>query len=299
MDRPAEALRRAACAQGAPSPDPGAGGAARASPPAAAAPAPAEPASAAPDDPLTRIDALRAAGLAGRDPVGFRVVEALARRLVVQQGEARESMRLRLEHRIRALRAGGPEKTAACASAGSGGSGAAAPPGAANAAALSALVDRLGRPPGMEPRLPPPAAPAAARAVTPGRAAARPPSPSSANRLAQPAPKPLKSVLAFKRTWSRLRADQRLRQAYDQVPSQAGPLNSAHVVNRALQTMRELSPAYLDAFMAHVDALLALEHANGLGDLTPRAPAATAAGDPRSKPRARPRRSSGRGAGKG
>jgi hypothetical protein len=43
------------------------------------------------------------------------------------------------------------------------------------------------------------------------------------------------------------------------VPAQAGPLNSAQVVHRALQTLHRLSPAYLDAFIAHIDTLLALE----------------------------------------
>ena len=54
---------------------------------------------------------------------------------------------------------------------------------------------------------------------------------------------------AFKGTWARLRAEQRLRQALAQVPAMAGPLNSSHVINRTLQAMRDLSPEYLDAFM--------------------------------------------------
>lgn len=108
-------------------------------------------------------------------------------------------------------------------------------------AGLSALVDRLGRVP----------APAPNRTTLP--AAAR----------------PLRAVSAFKGTWSRLRAEQRLRQALAEVPPQAGPLNSSHVVHRALQTMHALSPEYLDAFMSHVDTLLALEQASG-GDLQTR-----------------------------
>jgi len=80
-------------------------------------------------------------------------------------------------------------------------------------------------------------------------------------------------VAAFKGTWSRLRAEQRLRQVLAQVPAMAGPLNSAHVVNRALQAMRELSPQYLDAFILHVDALLWLEQSSGGGEPLARAPA--------------------------
>jgi len=124
-------------------------------------------------------------------------------------------------------------------------------------AELSELVDRLGRSPTSRvlPRSAPQAAPQASR----------------------------NAVTAFKSTWSRLRAEQRLRQAMAQVPMTAGPLNSAHVVNRTLQTMRELSPEYLDAFMQHVDTLLWLEQATG-GELTPRA---TTSAEGRARPGAR------------
>ena len=93
--------------------------------------------------------------------------------------------------------------------------------------------------------------------------------PTRPARLA--APPPLKSVVTFQGTWSRLRVEQRLHQALAQVPAQAGPLHSARIVSRALQTLHELSPAYLDAFMTHVDALQWMEQTSGGGDLTPRA----------------------------
>ena len=108
-------------------------------------------------------------------------------------------------------------------------------------AGLSALVDRLGR-------VPAPTS-ASAGAATP----------------------PLRSVSAFKDTWSRLRAEQRLRQALAGVPAQAGPLNSSHVVHRALQALHDLSPAYLDAFIAYIDTLLALDDASGGQDRPTRA----------------------------
>lgn len=108
-------------------------------------------------------------------------------------------------------------------------------------ASLSALVDRLGRVPAPAPSLT--SLPVVAR--------------------------PLRAVAAFKGTWSRLRAEQRLRQALAEVPAHAGPLNSSHVVHRALQTMHTLSPEYLDAFMSHIDTLLALEQASG-GDVLAR-----------------------------
>ena len=96
--------------------------------------------------------------------------------------------------------------------------------------------------------------------------------------LAVAAPVALKTVTAFQGTWSRLRTEQRLRQALAQVPPKAGPLNSSQVVHRALQTMQALSPAYLDAFLAHVDGLIGLEQAAGaMPETGPRtAPAAEA-----------------------
>lgn len=115
-------------------------------------------------------------------------------------------------------------------------------------AGLSALVDRLGRVP---------APTSAAAGVT--------------------AP-PLRAVSAFQDTWSRLRAEQRLRQALAVVPAQAGPLNSSHVVHRALQALHELSPAYLDAFIVYIDTMLALDDASGGQDRPARAAPATRRG---------------------
>jgi len=63
----------------------------------------------------------------------------------------------------------------------------------------------------------------------------------------------------FQRTWSRLEAEQRLAQALAAVPDNAGPLNSRQLVHRTLVLLRELSPEYLQHFIAHVDALLWLE----------------------------------------
>ncbi len=69
----------------------------------------------------------------------------------------------------------------------------------------------------------------------------------------------LASVRRFRGTWSRLSAQERLRQTFEQVPPQAGPLNALHLLHRALVQMQELSPDYLQHFVAHVDALLWLE----------------------------------------
>lgn len=198
-------------------------------------------------DPIAAVQAWGAHGVRHSDPVKFSIVDALARRAAAQQGEARRLLIARLGELM-------------------------VPPASAPAgselrrvglAALSELVDRLGRAPGPQVLAPSlPHADATQRTPTP-RAPAPPATLTS-----------LKAVTAFKGTWSRLRADQRLRQALAQVPAMAGPLNSSHLVNLTLQAMRDLSPAYLDAFMLHVDTLLWLEQASGAGDLAPR-PATT------------------------
>lgn len=187
--------------------------------------------------------------VAGLDPVASRVIEALERRAAAQQGEARQ----RLMQRVEALRARHAAVRPHAAQV-SGSDEAEAR--AAVLATLSELVDRLGRLP-----------------VSSPNDASRERHATKAAPLADvvKAPSPRNAVAAFKHTWSRLRAEQRLRQALAQVPATAGPLNSSHVMNRALQAMHQLSPAYLDAFMLHVDTLLWLEQAGGVGDLTPRA----------------------------
>jgi hypothetical protein len=71
-----------------------------------------------------------------------------------------------------------------------------------------------------------------------------------------------KTLQFFKRTWSRLSADQRLAQSRATLPDNAGPLNSHHLVHRSLTLMRALSPEYLEHFVAYVDALQWLEQSN-------------------------------------
>lgn len=176
-------------------------------------------------------------------PVRHRALSVLARRAAASDGEVRRQLLARLAVLL-AQDDAAPVPVA--------------PAVAPALQDLTALVDRLDR----------------AHGGAPSRAAA----PRSRTAL----PKPLKSVAAFQGTWSRLRVEQRLRQALAQVPAQAGPLNSAHIVSRALQTLHDLSPAYLDAFMGHVDALQWLEQASGAGDVVVR----------RAEPAAEPRRKS-------
>jgi hypothetical protein len=224
-------------------------------------------------DPWAALEACRASGAAQADPVGFAVIEALARRAAAQQGEARELLMRRVDAllaRHAALQHSAPT---------AGASAAPCEPAARRGAlgALSELIDRLGR-----------------LSASPGQTLSSPAgsprpatTPKSVSLSTMAPPESLKSVTAFKGTWTRLRADQRLREALAQVPAMAGPLNSSHLVNRALQTMRDVSPEYLDAFMSHIDTLLWLEQASGMGDLTP---ARATAAEPKRQPATRSRK---------
>jgi len=93
---------------------------------------------------------------------------------------------------------------------------------------------------------------------TPVLGAMAPPRPDAADR---PAPE-ARTLHFFKRTWSRLSADQRLAQSRACLPDNAGPLNSQHLVHRSLTLMRELSPEYLQHFVGYIDALQWLEQSN-------------------------------------
>ncbi len=63
----------------------------------------------------------------------------------------------------------------------------------------------------------------------------------------------------LRETWSRLSTGRQLRQVQALVPGNAGPLNSSHLVNRALSLMQSASPDYLHQFLSYVDALAWLE----------------------------------------
>lgn len=110
---------------------------------------------------------------------------------------------------------------------------------------------------------------AAARATPPHRAQ---PSPSAlaallqdmpAHRLASghsqgwPAENP--RIQQFRQQLSQIRVQKQVKQAMALAPANAGPINSHMLVLRALGWMRDISPPYLNRFMAHVDTLLCLD----------------------------------------
>ncbi|OUM02542.1 DUF2894 domain-containing protein [Variovorax sp. JS1663] len=200
-----------------------------------------------------KLDTWRARRDHRRDPVRFRFIEALARRAAGHEGEVRRILDARLATLMAAYEEGLEELEAArCAD------GGARP--AAGRAALKALVEHISR---HAPIVPAGASPAAA---VPGVAPEY----------------ELKTMRYFRSTWTRLSADRRLAQSLAQVPEKAGPLNSQQLVHRTLTLMREMSPGYLERFMAYADALSWLEQSQR-------------AAVPASAPRAEAPKKSGRG----
>jgi len=163
--------------------------------------------------------AWRAQGAQRLDPVRFRMIEAMARRGAAYAGEARRRIDLRL------------------------------------AALVADYAQRLAQGAG-------PAARGAEETRTPSPgplagllAGLAPPEEGDASA----APRELKALRAFRRTFTRVHAERRLTKALAQAPAHAGPLNSHQLVHRSLGLMQELAPGYLAHFTRHVDALMGLE----------------------------------------
>lgn len=71
----------------------------------------------------------------------------------------------------------------------------------------------------------------------------------------------LKSVQRFGEVWARISAEQKVAQALERGPENAGPLNSHMLMLRSLALMRTLSPDYLRRFLSQMESLLWLEQA--------------------------------------
>lgn len=69
----------------------------------------------------------------------------------------------------------------------------------------------------------------------------------------------LPALQPMRDAWQQLHAESRLRIALQQTPAEGGPLNSAVLVHRMLDTMQALSPDYLRHFIAYADTLAWLE----------------------------------------
>lgn len=228
------------------------------------------------------LDAWRERGADRLDPVRFRFIDALRRRAAAHGGDARRLLDARLATLIDAYAAdlrraesngdacecaGAPAPAPAPASSSSSSSSSSTSPAptptapsttttspAASSPAdpargpLAALLDYIGsreRP----------------TASAPDETRAAPASPTASGRVALRAEPELLDY--FRETWSKLSADSQLRASLEQVPKNAGPLNSSSLVHRSLSLMRELSPEYLRQFLSYVDALSWLQQMNG------------------------------------
>ncbi len=223
------------------------------------------------------LEALRQRGVHQLDPHRFRLAEALSRRAAAEQGAARQMLDEKVAALLQALDDAarrGPvlavDDVAAATRAGTRRRPASGP--------LADLLAHLAQHKQA-------ALPGASTTVASADLGSAPPRPS---------PVDAQTLDFFRRTWSRLSAEQRLAQSRSALPGNAGPLNSQHLVHRALTALRELSPAYFERFMTHVDALLwlerAQEHAARQVGLPPRAKGARKAPKPASTDRTPPLR---------
>lgn len=222
------------------------------------------------DEMLARIAAWRDSGAERVDPVRFRLLEALARRVPAHSGEARRRLEDKLTGLVQAYE-GVLDR----------------------AAGKSAQPEQA---PEQEPAQTRPAAGPLAALVRELRGDADGQDLNTAAGASAPRhpPEPDPELVDYVRqTWTRLSADRAWRQSLERVPENAGPLNSNHLIHRALSAMRELSPGYLQQFLSYVDTLSRLERMNGdsaadtRGTPPSNAPARNARGKTRQS-RARP-----------
>jgi hypothetical protein len=86
---------------------------------------------------------------------------------------------------------------------------------------------------------------------------------ASAVAAGQDGVRDLKAIRQFRDAWARRVVDKAIAQAVEDAPENAGPLNAHGLVIRAIMTMREISPAYLNRFVSSIDTLLWLEQLAG------------------------------------
>jgi hypothetical protein len=70
---------------------------------------------------------------------------------------------------------------------------------------------------------------------------------------------PLAVLDEFQQLWGRIRIDSLLRQSLESISEDAGPLHSSVLLHRAMTLMRDISPEYLQHFLAYSDALSWME----------------------------------------
>jgi Protein of unknown function (DUF2894) len=188
------------------------------------------------------LEALRDAGAADFDAVGWHYIEVLAERITAQKGAAQGLLQTKLEKAVGKLHARMAAASHLIYTP--------APLSAPSPAPTSPLAKLLQE-------LAPPVSPAPSMAKT------------STWRGESP------RVQQFRKTLSKLSVQKQVSHAIAQAPQNAGPINSHMLVLRSLGLMRELSPDYLNRFMAYVDTLLCLEEAGKAKPLTKKTAAAS------------------------
>ncbi|ACC75456.1 DUF2894 domain-containing protein [Paraburkholderia phymatum] len=181
--------------------------------------------------PQATLDAWREQGADAHDPLRFHFIDALARRAAQYDGETRRLLDARLCALLDAYAADVADH-ASQADVAERSAGAGKP----SRGPLAGLVDYI-----------------ASQASETGER-----TPNSPAVHAE-----LKALDYFRETWSKVSAEKQLRQSLEQVPGNAGPLNSSSLVHRSLSLMRELSPGYLQQFLSYVDALSWMEQLTG------------------------------------
>ncbi|TDF66726.1 DUF2894 domain-containing protein [Cupriavidus sp. L7L] len=219
-----------------------------------------------------QLDGWRDSDAAGVDPVRFRLIEALARRSAGHDGAVRQMLDARLAALVDSYREAVAQDAARRETAAETEQEATANP-IGTLAGLVGYIKANARAAGIAsaPSAPAPRAAAPARAV-------------------RPEPEP-ELVDYFRDTWSRVSVSRQLRQSQAQLPGNAGPLNSDHLVHRALTLMHEVSPGYLEQFFSYVEAMAWLEQLHRGG--APAENEAVRATSAKKTTRARPRKAAG------
>ena len=182
------------------------------------------PASSLPD-----LSALRAAGAARLDAVGWHYIETLAERTHMQSGAARQLLQVKLQAALTAFEA--RMRLAATPST--------APAQAIQPSPMGALLQDMAL---------------HQTSQSPGQGMGQ----SIGWRAERP------RIQQFRQQLSKISVHKQIKQAIALAPANAGPINSHMLVLRALGLMRDISPDYLNRFMTHVDTLLCLEDAERL-----------------------------------
>lgn len=193
----------------------------------------------------------RAQGADKVDPIRFHFIEAMRRRAADQQGTARHL----LEERLAGLIAGYAARLQECAPHAMEQARSTQP--LPTAAQRRGPVGRLNDRAGVQGVI--------ARASTPSKDASGTDAGSVLQTLLPTLPK-LQALDDFKRLWTQVHTDSKLRQSLEEAPENAGPLNSGQLVFRTLTLMSEISPGYLQQFLLYADTLAWMQQLANSGE---------------------------------